>query len=62
MVMLSDILPTGFEYGVRNGKVQPGSTIAIVGSVPIGLASLTMARFYPPAQIIMVDLDENRLE
>jgi alcohol dehydrogenase len=26
MVMLSDILPTGFECGVLNGKVAPGST------------------------------------
>ena len=31
LVMLSDILPTGFECGVLNGKVQPGSTVAIVG-------------------------------
>jgi alcohol dehydrogenase len=30
LVMLSDILPTGFECGVLNGKVQPGSTVAIV--------------------------------
>ena len=26
LVMLSDILPTGFECGVQNGKVQPGNT------------------------------------
>ena len=37
LVMLSDILPTGFECGVLNGKVQPGSTVAIVGSGPVGL-------------------------
>ncbi len=36
LVMLSDILPTGFECGVLNGKVQPGSTVAIVGAGPIG--------------------------
>ena len=40
LVMLSDILPTGFECGVLNGKVQPGSIVAIVGSGPIGLAAL----------------------
>lgn len=62
LVMLSDILPTGFECGVLNGKVQPGSTVAIVGSGPIGLAALLTAQFYSPAQIIMVDLDDNRLE
>lgn len=62
LVMLSDILPTGFEVGVLNGKVKPGDTVAIVGAGPIGLAALLTARFYSPAEIIMVDLDENRLE
>ncbi len=61
LVMLSDILPTGFECGVLNGKVQPGSRVAIVGAGPIGLASLLTAQFYAPAQIIMIDLDEQRL-
>jgi len=62
LVMLSDILPTGFECGVLNGKVQPGSTVAIVGAGPIGLAAQLTAQFYSPAEIIMIDLDANRLE
>lgn len=62
LVMLSDILPTGFECGVLNGKVAPGSTVAIVGAGPIGLAALLTAQLYSPAQIIMIDQDENRLE
>jgi alcohol dehydrogenase len=62
LVMLSDILPTGFECGVLNGKVAPGSTVAIVGSGPIGLAALLTARFYSPAELIVIDLDDKRLE
>jgi alcohol dehydrogenase len=62
LVMLSDILPTGFEVGVRNGAVKPGDTVAIVGAGPIGLAALVTAQFYSPAELIMVDLDDNRLE
>lgn len=62
LVMLSDILPTGFECGVLNGKVAPGSSVAIVGSGPIGLAALLTAQFYSPAALIMIDLDDNRLE
>ncbi len=62
MVMLSDILPTAFECGVVNGKVQPGSLVAIVGAGPIGLASLLTSQFYSPAQIILIDVDNNRLE
>jgi alcohol dehydrogenase len=61
LVMLSDILPTGFECGVLNGKVAPGSLVAIVGAGPIGLAALLTARFYSPEQIIMIDVDETRL-
>lgn len=61
LVMLSDILPTGFECGVLNGKVAPGSTVAIVGAGPIGLAALLTAQLYSPSQIIMIDQDDNRL-
>ena len=60
--MLSDIFPTGFECGVLNGRVQPGSTVAIVGAGPVGLAALLTAQFYSPAEIIMIDLDNNRLD
>lgn len=62
MVMLSDILPTGFECGVLKGQIKPGDTVAIIGAGPIGLATLLTAQFYSPGEIIMVDLDENRLK
>lgn len=62
LVMLSDILPTGYEVGVLRGKVQPGSTVAIVGGGPVGLAALLTAQFYSPGKLIMIDLDDNRLE
>jgi len=62
LVMCSDILPTGFECGVLNGHITPGSTVAIVGSGPVGLAALLTAQFYSPATIIMIDLDDKRLK
>ena len=61
MVMLSDILPTGFECGVLNGQVKPGDSVAIVGAGPVGLAVLLTAQFYSPAAIYMIDLDDKRL-
>ncbi|MEP6921486.1 MAG: zinc-dependent alcohol dehydrogenase family protein [bacterium] len=61
MVMLSDILPTGFECGVLNGQVKPGDSIAIVGAGPVGLAVLLTAQFYSPGAIFMIDLDDKRL-
>jgi alcohol dehydrogenase len=62
LVMLSDILPTGFECGVLNGQIKPGDTVAIVGAGPVGLAVLLTAQFYSPAEIIVIDLDDNRLK
>ncbi len=62
VVMLSDILPTGFECGVLNGQVKPGDSVVIVGAGPIGLAALLTAQFYTPAALIMIDVDNNRLQ
>ena len=42
--------------------MQPGNVVAIVGAGPIGLAALLTAQFYSPAEIIVIDLDDNRLE
>lgn len=62
LVMLSDILPTGFEIGVLAGKVKPGDNVVIVGAGPVGMAALLTAQFYSPAMLIVVDGDANRLE
>lgn len=62
MVMLSDILPTGYECGVLKGCVKPGDVVAIIGAGPIGLSALLTTQFYAPSNIIVIDLDDNRLE
>ena len=62
LVMLSDILPTGFEIGVLAGQVKPGDTVAVVGAGPIGMAVLLTAQFYSPSRVIMIDMDPERLE
>ena len=61
-VLLSDILPTGFEIGVQYGQVKPGDTVAVVGAGPVGLSVIATASLYGAAQIIAVDLDTNRIE
>lgn len=61
LVMLSDVLPTGFECGVQNGKVNIGSSLAIVGAGPVGVAALLTAQLYALPEIIIIDIDENRL-
>ena len=59
-IMLSDILPTGFEIGVVYGRVKPGDTVAVVGAGPVGLAAMMTAGLYGAARVIALDLDANR--
>ncbi|MFD8703435.1 zinc-dependent alcohol dehydrogenase family protein [Kitasatospora sp. NPDC059648] len=61
-LLLADILPTSYEVGVRNGRVGPGDTVAIVGAGPIGLAAILTARLYSPSRIVAVDLARSRLD
>lgn len=61
LVTISDTYPTAFECGTLNGKIKPGSTVAVVGSGPIGLGVVVTAKFYSPAKIIAIDMDANRL-
>ena len=61
-VMLSDILPTGFEMGVQYGQVKPGDVVAVIGAGPVGLAAIMTANLYGAARVIAIDLDKNRLE
>ena len=61
VLFLSDILPTGFEVGVINGKVEPGSTVVVVGAGPIGLAAIMTAKLYSPGRIVAVDIADSRL-
>ena len=61
-LMLSDILPTGLEVGVMNGDVAFGDVVAIVGAGPVGLAALLTVQFFAPAEVIVVDVDDYRLE
>jgi alcohol dehydrogenase len=62
VLFLADILPTAYEVGILNGRVQPGDTVAIVGAGPIGLAAIMTAKLFTPAHIVAIDLDGSRLE
>jgi alcohol dehydrogenase len=62
ILMLADILPTGYEVGVLNGQVRPGDVVAVVGAGPIGLSAIMGARLYSPSHIVAIDLADSRLE
>jgi alcohol dehydrogenase len=62
LVMLSDILPTGLECGVLNGKVQTGNSVGIVGAGPVGLAALLTRSSTPPAELMVIDMEVHRIQ
>src|SRR5947199_8347762 len=62
VLFLADILPTAYEVGVLNGRLEPGDTLVVVGAGPIGLATIMTAKLFTPARIVAVDLADSRLE
>jgi alcohol dehydrogenase len=62
LLMVADILPTGYEVGVLNGCVRPGDVVAVVGAGPIGLSAMMGSRLYSPSHIVAIDLADSRLE
>lgn len=61
LLMLADILPTGYEVGVLNGMVRPGDVVAVIGAGPVGLSAIKGARQFSPSHIVAIDMDESRL-
>jgi alcohol dehydrogenase len=59
-ILLSDILPTGFEIGVQYGQVNPGDVVAVIGSGPVGLSAVMTSSLYGPSRVIAIDLDDAR--
>ncbi|MDX6421670.1 MAG: alcohol dehydrogenase, partial [Trebonia sp.] len=62
ILMLADILPTGYEVGVLAGGVRPGDVVAVVGAGPVGLAAIACARLFSPSHVIAIDLSDTRLK
>mgnify|MGYP000128175303 CR=1 FL=1 len=60
-VLLSDILPTGFEIGVQYGRTKPGDVVAVIGAGPIGLSVIMTAGLCGASKIISIDIDANRI-
>ncbi len=61
MLMIADILPTGYEVGVLLGTVHPGDVVVVIGAGPVGLAAIATAALLSPETIIAIDRDDKRL-
>src|SRR5579859_4478562 len=62
LLMLADILPTGYEVGVLNGQVRPGDVVAVVGAGPIGLSAIMGAKLLSPSHVVAIDKADTRLQ
>jgi alcohol dehydrogenase len=62
VIFLADILPTGYEVGVRNGRVKPGDVVVVVGAGPVGLAAIQTASLAGAARIIALEPAGTRRE
>ncbi|KAH3680509.1 hypothetical protein WICMUC_000297 [Wickerhamomyces mucosus] len=63
LLMLSDILPTGYEIGTINGHIKNNDIVAIIGAGSIGISTLICLKtFYNPKSIILIDYNESRLK
>ena len=60
LLFIGDILSTGY-FGAERGRIQPGDTVAVMGSGPVGMCAMATARLWGPSQIIAVDSNAHRL-
>lgn len=61
VLFVGDILSTGY-FGAENGDIQPGDTVAVFGSGPVGMCAMVSARLWGPSRIVAIDIDQSRLD
>ena len=60
--MIGCCVPTGVGAAIYSAKIQPGSTVAVVGCGGVGLNVIMGAKLLNASQIIAVDISESQLE
>jgi threonine dehydrogenase-like Zn-dependent dehydrogenase len=59
-LFVGDILTTGV-YGAAIAGIQPEDTVAVIGAGPVGFFAAQAARLHDPAQVLVLDMMEDRL-
>ena len=60
-LFVGDILSSGY-FGAELADIHPGDTVAVIGAGPVGLCAAQCARLLGAKQIILIDLDDFRLQ
>lgn len=59
-LFVGDILSSGY-FGVELCELKTNDTIAIIGAGPVGLCSMACAKLFNPSKIIVIDINNTRL-
>ena len=60
-LFLGDILSSGY-FGAELAEIHPGDTVAVIGAGPVGLCAAMCAGLFGAGDVIMLDIDPERLE
>ncbi|TBW68100.1 NAD(P)-dependent alcohol dehydrogenase, partial [Staphylococcus capitis] len=58
---LNEPLSVGIQ-ACRRANIQPGSSVVIMGMGPVGLMTVVAAKAFGATQIIVSDMEQNRLD
>merc|ERR1711970_1112824 len=62
ILLAGDVIPTGLEVGLMDGRIKENMSLAIIGLGPVGQATLMCAELYKPTEVFYVDLNPYRLD
>ncbi|CAL4121679.1 unnamed protein product [Meganyctiphanes norvegica] len=62
ILLACDVIPTGLEVGLLDGRIKENMSLAIIGMGPVGIATLMCAEMYKPREVYFVDLNPFRLD
>lgn len=60
-LFVGDILSSGY-FGAELCEIKPDDTVAVIGSGPVGLCSMSCAKIFSAGKIIAIDIDDSRLD
>ena len=60
-LFVGDILSTGY-LGALNGDIHHGRSVAVIGSGPVGVLAQLCSQLFGPAQVLGLDIHDDRLQ
>lgn len=62
VILLPDMLATGW-FGVENANLQPGQSVAVIGTGPVGLCTCLIAKkVFGAGHVVAIDIIQDRID